>query len=155
VVRGFDPFRDVDRLVDQMFTAVGSRAALGMPMDLYRSGEHYILHCDLAGIDPGSLDISVEGSQLTITAQRSLRTDDGVEWLIRERPTGRFVRRLILPEDVDSSSIAATYEDGVLTVTMPVAEAAKPRKIAVNGAGQQVLEGQQTDTKALSESSTS
>ena len=133
MVLGFDPFRDVDRLVDAMFATGGVR---GMPMDLYRSGNHYVLHCDLAGIDPGSVDISVDGSLLTITAQRSTRTADEVRWLARERPTGTFTRQVGLSEDVDADRIAATYTDGVLTVTIPVAESAKPRKITVSRTGE-------------------
>jgi HSP20 family protein len=152
VVRGFDPFGDVDRLVDQMFAAAAGRATLVMPMDLYRSGEHYVLHADLAGIDPDSLDISVDGSLLTIKAQRSAGTEEGVEWLAQERPAGSFTRRISLSEDVDVDHIAATYQDGVLTLTIPVAESAKPRKISVSTTANNVLDGQLADTKAISES---
>ena len=149
MVLGFDPFRDVDRLVDAMFATGGARGVRGMPMDLYRSGDHYVLHADLAGIDPGSVDISVDGSLLTITAQRSTGTDDDVRWLARERATGTFTRQIGLGEDVDADRIAATYTDGVLTVTIPVAESAKPRKIAISRSGEPTT-GQLTGAKAIS-----
>ena len=149
MVLGFDPFRDVDRLVDAAFAAGGARRVRGIPMDLYRSGDHYVLHADLAGIDPGSVDITVDGSVLTITAQRSTGTGTGdVRWLARERATGTFTRQIGIGEDVDADRIAATYTDGVLTVTIPVAESAKPRKIAISRAGEPTA-GQLTDATAL------
>ncbi|MEU8076790.1 Hsp20/alpha crystallin family protein [Catellatospora citrea] len=149
----FDPFRGVDRLVERMFAAAGSPAATAM--DLYRSGDHYVLHLDLPGIDPGTLYASVDGSTLTITAQRSLRTDEDVEWLLRERPTGTFTRRLALGDDVDTSNIAATYQDGVLTLTLPVTKATKPRKIAIAGKGSPALHGPAAEAKVISHPATS
>ncbi len=130
MVLGFDPFRDVDRLVDQMFSGVAG-VARGVPMDLYQSGDHYVLHCDLPAVDPGSIDVNVDGSLLTITAQRSGRPDEGVRWLVRERPTGTFTRRISLGDGLDSSRISATWAEGVLTLTIPIAESAKPRRIDV------------------------
>src|SRR5271155_1925114 len=91
-----------------------------MPMDLYRSGDHYVVHADLPGVDPGSVDVSVDGGILTVTAQRSERTDHNGHWLT-------------------SDHIAATYQNGVLTVTLPVAERAKPRRIQVTP-GAQLIE---------------
>ncbi|GAA2852059.1 heat-shock protein Hsp20 [Actinoplanes cyaneus] len=129
MVLTFDPFREFDRLAGQMMS--GSAAGLAMPMDLYRSGEHFVLHCDLAGVDPGSVQIDVDRRVLTIRAERSARTDDDVQWLRRERPTGTFERRITLGDGLDLDKIAATWQDGVLTLTIPVAEAAKPRRIAI------------------------
>ncbi|MFI1990532.1 Hsp20/alpha crystallin family protein [Actinoplanes sp. NPDC020271] len=129
MVLTFDPFREFDRLAGQMMS--GSTAGLAMPMDLYRSGEHFVLHCDLAGVDPGSVQIDVDRRVLTIRAERSARTDDDVQWLRRERPTGTFERRITLGDGLDLDKIAATWQDGVLTLTIPVAEAAKPRRIAI------------------------
>ncbi|MFI7598175.1 Hsp20/alpha crystallin family protein [Actinoplanes sp. NPDC049681] len=145
MVLTFDPFREFDRLAGQMFgtgSAVGGAATLAMPMDLYRSGEHFVLHCDLAGIDPGSVQVDVDGRVLTIRAERSARTDEEVQWLRRERVTGTFERRLTLGDGLDLDKIAATWQDGVLTLTIPVAEAAKPRRIeiATAGAEQPVIE---------------
>nr|WP_203677673.1 Hsp20/alpha crystallin family protein [Actinoplanes siamensis] len=134
MVLTFDPFREFDRLAGQMFgtgSAVNGAAGLGMPMDLYRSGDHFVLHCDLAGIDPGSVEIDVDRRVLTIRAERSARTDDDVQWLRRERPTGTFERRISLGDGLDLDRIAATWQDGVLTLTIPVAEAAKPRRISI------------------------
>jgi HSP20 family protein len=135
VVLTFDPFREFDRLADRMLgvpAVAGNPAAVAMPMDLYRSGDHFVLHCDLAGIDPGSVDINVDGRVLTIRAERSARTDADVQWLRRERVTGTFERRLTLGDGLDLGRIDATWQDGVLTVTIPVAEAAKPRRIEIN-----------------------
>ena len=133
MVLTFDPFREFDRLAGQMFgaTSTGGTAPIAMPMDLYRSGDHFVLHCDLAGVDPGSVDVGVDGRVLTIRAERSPRTDNDVQWVRRERATGTFERRLTLGDGLDLDKIAATWQDGVLTLTIPVAEAAKPRRIAI------------------------
>ena len=102
-----------------------------MPMDLYRSGDHYVLHADLPGVDPDSVDVSVDGGVLTVTAQRSARTEPDVQWLSSERFTGGYMRRLSLGQDIDADHITATYQNGVLTVTLPVAARAKPRRIEI------------------------
>ena len=130
----FDPFRDIDRLTEQVLgTQAGSaRAPRFMPMDLYRSGDHYVLHADLPGIDPGSIDLSVDGGNLSIRAERTSRPEESVQWLTSERFSGRYMRQLSLGDDVDSTNIEATYHNGVLTVTLPVAERAKPRRIEVS-----------------------
>jgi HSP20 family protein len=145
VVLTFDPFRELDRLAGQLRgtgTAVPGGTTLAMPMDLYRSGDHFVLHCELAGIDPGSVQIDVDNRVLTIRAERSPRTDDDVQWVRRERPTGTFERRLTLADGLDVDRITATWQDGVLTLTIPVAEAAKPRRIAITtGADHPVVEG--------------
>ena len=140
----FDPFRDFDRLTEQMLGApAGSaRAPRFMPMDLYRSGDHYVLHADLPGIDPSSVDVNVENGTLTVSAERSARTERDVQWLASERFTGTFMRQLTLGEGIDEDSISATYHNGVLTVTLPVAERAKPRRIEVSAGGEaQTIEG--------------
>ncbi len=134
MVLTFDPFREFDRLAGQMFgaSAAGGPATLAMPMDLYRSGDHFVLHCDLAGVDPGSVQVDVDGKVLTIRAERSARTETDVQWVRRERATGTFERRLTLGDALDLDKITATWQDGVLTLTLPVAEAAKPRRIAIS-----------------------
>ncbi|TQC41823.1 Hsp20/alpha crystallin family protein [Rhodococcus sp. WS4] len=128
-----DPFRDIDRLTEQLLgaSAGSARAPRFMPMDLYRSGDHYVLHADLPGVDPGTVDVSVDGGILTVKAQRSERTEHDVQWLTSERFTGSYLRQLSLGQDIDADHIAATYENGVLTVTLPVAERAKPRRIEI------------------------
>jgi HSP20 family protein len=147
VVLRFDPLREFDRLAEQMFASVAGGGAVprAMPMDVYRSGDHYVVHCDLAGIDPGSLDINVEGSVLTISATRQGRTEEGVQWLANERPTGTFRRQLALGDDVDNDRIQATYENGVVTLTLPIKEQAKPRRIQISGPDAKVLEGRVVD----------
>jgi HSP20 family protein len=129
----FDPFRDFDRMTEQLLGVPSgtARAPRFMPMDLYRSGDHYVLHADLPGVDPGSVDVSVENGTLTIRAQRSERTEDGVQWISSERFTGTYLRQLSLGEGIDTEKIGATYANGVLTVTLPVAERAKPRKVSI------------------------
>lgn len=125
----FDPFRELDRVASSLLDqAQGPRL---MPMDLFRDGDHYVLNADLPGIDPGSVDVDVDGQLLTIRAERTPRSQEGVKWLAHERPTGSFLRQLTLGEGIDSSRISATYENGVLSVMIPVAERAKPRKIEV------------------------
>jgi HSP20 family protein len=103
-----------------------------MPMDLSRTGDSYVLNADLPGIDPASVDISVDGQLLSIRAERPAPATDGVTYLSRERRTGTFLRRFTLGQNVDTTGITAGYDNGVLTVTVPVAEKAKPRKIEVS-----------------------
>jgi HSP20 family protein len=145
-----DPFRDIDRLAAQLLgTSPGSaRVPLAMPMDLYRSGDHYVLHADLPGVDPDSVDVSVDGGVLTVTAQRSERTELDVQWLSCERFTGGYMRRVLLGEDIDAERIAATYHNGVLTVTLPVAARAKPRRI-------EITPGAREETKVIEPSDSS
>lgn len=130
----FDPFRDFDRLTEQLLGAQSGspRTPRFMPMDLYRSGDHYVLHADLPGVDPGSIDVNVENNTLTLKAQRSERTEDGVQWITSERFAGTYLRQIALGEGIDTEKIHATYANGVLTVTLPVAERAKPRQITVS-----------------------
>jgi HSP20 family protein len=103
-----------------------------MPMDLYKDGETYVLSADLPGIDPGSVDIDVDGQLLTIRAQRTLASGEGVKWLTRERQGGTFLRQLSLGQGIDTERITADYSNGVLSITIPMSEKAKPRKIAVS-----------------------
>lgn len=131
----FDPFRDLDRLTEQMLgvPAGSARAPRFMPMDLYRSGDHYVLHADLPGVDPGSVDVDVDNGVLTIKATRTARTEEEtVQWVASERFTGAYMRQLSLGDGVDAERISATYHNGVLTVTIPVAERARRRRIEVS-----------------------
>jgi HSP20 family protein len=124
----FDPFRDLDRIAGALMETRGPRL---MPMDLYREGDVYILSADLPGIDPGSVDVDVDGQLLTIRAERTLANHEGVKWLTRERQAGSFLRQLNLGQGIDIDKIAASYDNGVLSVTIPVTEQAKPRKVQV------------------------
>ncbi|MGO1226611.1 MAG: Hsp20/alpha crystallin family protein [Brachybacterium sp.] len=102
-----------------------------MPMDLYRAGDHYVLAADLPGIDPGSVDVDVDGQLLTIRAERTLPKDEGAQWITRERTGGTFLRQLSLGQGLDTERISASYSNGVLSVRIPLSEKAKPRKIEV------------------------
>lgn len=130
MVNRFDPFRDMDRLAEQLLGS--ARNAATMPMDLYRSGDHFVLHVDLPGVDPGSVDVSVEGRSLTIQARRTARPEGDVQWLANERSVGTYARQLSIGDGLALDNIDATYTDGVLTLTIPVSERAKPRRIQVN-----------------------
>ena len=143
----FDPFREMDRLAAQMLGATSSgRGPRWMPMDLYRVDDHYVVAVDLPGVDPGSIDLAVDGNTLTIRAERSARTDEGVQWVAQERPAGSFLRQLNLGDGLAVERIEASYDSGVLTVTIPVAERAKARKITVEtgGRGQTSIEPDRT-----------
>ncbi|HET7899539.1 MAG TPA: Hsp20/alpha crystallin family protein [Candidatus Nanopelagicales bacterium] len=147
----FDPFRELDRMTEQMLgvPAGSARAPRFMPMDLYRSGDHYVLHADLPGVDPGSVDVSVDNGTLTIRAQRSGRTEDGVEWLASERFTGSYMRQLALGDGIDADAIHATYENGVLTLTLPLAARAKPRRIDIAVTGDAPVVVGETEQQAV------
>ncbi|NLT31385.1 MAG: Hsp20/alpha crystallin family protein [Propionibacterium sp.] len=127
MARTFDPFRSLD---DWFGSAAPMRTSVGMPMDLFRDGEVFVARIDLPGVDPSTIDIDVEDRTLTIRAERPAHDKD-VQWLTRERPTGTFARQLTLGQGVALDKIDAGYADGVLELTIPVAEEAKPRKIAV------------------------
>ncbi len=130
----FDPFRELDRLTSQTF---GRQWPTALPMDAYRHGDRFHVHFDLPGVDASTIEMTVEKNVLTVRAERSWKRDEGAEVLIAERPQGTFTRQLFLGESLDAERIEATYDNGVLTVTIPVAEAAKPRKVQVNGGSHQ------------------
>ncbi|MBF6212528.1 Hsp20/alpha crystallin family protein [Nocardia puris] len=131
----FDPFHDIDTVARQLLgeTTGTARAPRFMPMDLYKAGDHYVLNADLPGVDPGSVDVSVDNGTLTLRAQRSLPSEDGVQWIASERFAGTYMRQLSLGDNVDADKISATYDNGVLSVIIPVAERAKPRRIEIAG----------------------
>ena len=138
----FDPFREMDRMAAQLLApGTGqSRPSRWMPMDLYRSGDHFVVNVDLPGVDPGSIDLDVDANTLTVQAERTLGSEEGARWLAQERPAGRFVRQLNLGDGLDVQKIHASYENGVLTLTIPVAEQARPRTIEVqHGGGRQEI----------------
>ena len=146
----FDPFSDLDALTRGLLTSeTGStRSPRFMPMDLCKVDDHYVVTADLPGVDPGSVDVSVDNGTLTLTAHRSARSEDSVQWLANERFFGTYRRQLSLGDGIDASGIAATYENGVLTVTIPVAERAKPRRIEVaHGGGARSIEPTTVDSE--------
>jgi HSP20 family protein len=124
-----DPFRDLDRLTQQMLGTAARPAA--MPMDAYRQGDSFYIHFDLPGVDASSIDLTVEQNVLVVHAERAPVEADGAEMIVAERPYGTFTRQVFLGETLDADQIAADYAAGVLTLTIPVREAAKPRSIQV------------------------
>jgi HSP20 family protein len=127
-----DPFRDFDRLTHQLF-GTAARPAV-MPMDAWREGDRFIVELDLPGMTPDSLDLDIERNVITVRAERPA-LDANREMLAAERSRGMFSRQLFLGEDLDTDHITADYTDGVLRLVIPVAETAKPRKIAINTNG--------------------
>ena len=129
-----DPFRELDRMTQQLFGTNGttSRPAV-MPMDAYRADEQFVVHFDLPGVDPSSIDLDVERNVLTVKAERTPTYGDDVELQVAERPRGVFSRQLFLGDTLDADRIEAHYDAGVLTLRLPIAEKAKPRKIEITG----------------------
>ncbi len=130
----FDPFREFDRLTQDRWS--GGRMPV-MPMDAYRQDDYFVVHFDLPGVDAESIDLTVEKNVLTVSAERRWQPGDGAEVVATERPQGSFSRQLFLGDGLDPERIDAQYDNGVLTVKIPVAEQAKPRKIEIgSGNGQ-------------------
>lgn len=141
----YNPFREMDRWFNQMNRTSTDRV---MPMDLLRDGNEFIVKMDLPGVDPDSIDIDVDDRTLTVRAERKQHemttNDEKNQWMSRERSYGSYARQLTLGTGLDLYGIAADYTDGVLTITIPVAEEAKPRKIkvATNSASTQIESGE-------------
>lgn len=129
----FDPFRDFDRLAAEVFGTARTPAL--MPMDALRTGDTFVCRFDLPGIDPESLDVSAENQTLTVRAERTRRDPEDSKYLVSERPSGAYSRQLVLGDGLAVDNIKAEYRDGVLTLTIPVAERAKPRKIEISREG--------------------
>ena len=131
-----DPFREFDRLTQQLFgnaSGTWSRPT-AMPMDAYREGDAYVIALDLPGVDPDAIDIDVERNMLTVRAERRpVAKADDVQMELSERPLGVFSRQLVLADTLDTEHISADYDAGVLTLRVPIAERAKPRKISIGG----------------------
>ncbi len=134
-----DHFRAFDRLTSQLVS--GRRTPMGMPMDVWQADDGYHVALDLPGIDPGSVEITCERNMLTIRAERRAEYEEGHNVLLAERPQGSFTRQLQVGDALDTSKVAATYDNGVLMLTIPMAESAQPRRIEVQtgGSGQQRL----------------
>lgn len=137
---GFEPlFRDLDRLTQQLWgntVGTATRPAV-MPMDVWREGDKFLVELDMPGINPDSIDVTVDQGALTVRAERPHIGEDGLEWVTAERPHGVFSRVLFLGDQLDTEHIGADYTDGVLRLTVPVAEESKPRKIAITAGGEQ------------------
>ena len=124
-----DPFRELDRVTQQMFGTTARPAV--MPMDAWREGDHFVVEFDLPAVDPASVDLDVERNVLTVRAERRGSTGPDIELIASERPRGVFSRQVMLGDALDVEHIEATYEAGVLRLSIPVAERAKPRKISI------------------------
>jgi HSP20 family protein len=125
----FDPFGELDRLsagLTQLRT--GPRA---VPVDLLRDGDRYLLNADLPGVDPGSIDIDLDGNLLTIRAERTGALHEGAKWITQERRAGSYYRQFTLGDGIATENISATYDNGVLSLVIPISERAKPRKIQI------------------------
>jgi len=133
----FDPFRDFDRLAAEVFGT--ARTPSLMPMDCLRTGDQFVCRFDLPGIDPDSLDVSAENNTLTVRAERTRRDPEDARYLVSERAAGSYSRQLVLGDGLATDAISAEYRDGVLTLTIPVKEQAKPRKIEVLRGEQQAI----------------
>ena len=139
LLTAYDPFAATSaafRALDQLTgrTGMTARPLSGMPMDAYRVGDNFVAHFDLPGVDPGSIDLSIEGTTLTVTAERSVPQLENAEWAVAERPYGSYTRQLVLGRSLDTDRLEASYHDGVLTLSIPVAEKARARKITVTRA---------------------
>lgn len=153
----FDPVHDFDRLVDQWFEG-GSHRPLAssrvMPLDVNRIGDKFVIDIDLPGVHPESVDISVDAGMLSVKAERSPRRTDQ-ETIVSERPHGTFLRQLSLGDGLDLERVEANYHDGVLTITVPVAEASKPKKITITSGGDsQVIDTHSSPMSGQAETST-
>ena len=146
-----DPFRDLDRLTQQLLGTNARPSA--MLMDAWRDGEQFVVEFDLPGVSPDSVDLDVERNVLTVTAQRP-PLDEKAEFLAAERPRGVFSRQLVLGDNLDLDRIQAAYRNGVLQLIIPVAEKAKPRKITINrdeGTDQAITTGHKGNGKQRSD----
>ncbi|MFI2185918.1 Hsp20/alpha crystallin family protein [Streptomyces sioyaensis] len=129
-----DPFRDLDRLTQQLLGSGTWSRPSAMPMDAYREGDEYVVAFDLPGVTPEAIDIDVERNMLTVKAERRpVAKADDVQVELSERPLGAFSRQIVLADTLDTEHITADYDAGVLTLRIPIAERAKPRKISIGG----------------------
>ncbi|POX41311.1 heat-shock protein Hsp20 [Streptomyces sp. Ru73] len=126
-----DPFREFDRLTQQLFGTTTRPATL--QMDAYRADDTFVVHFDLPGVDPESIALDVERNVLTVRAERRSPAPENAELIAAERTTGTFSRQLFLGDSLDTERIDASYDNGVLTLRIPVAEQAKPRRIEISG----------------------
>lgn len=145
-----DPFRDIDRWLDSVSTPTRERS---IPMDAYRRADDLVLHFDLPGVEPDSIELSVENDVLRISGSRRWEVAEGDELYARERPQGEFSRQIILGRSVDTTKVTAASVNGVLTVHLPLAQAARRQRITVQATGQpaaQMIDVSATEPAAVS-----
>lgn len=138
LLRNTDPFREFDRLTQQLFRGNDGTTARPsvMPMDAWRDGDTFEVQFDLPGVNADDIDLDVERNVITVRAERPGWPDDNSDVVAAERPRGVFSRQLVLGDNLDTENISAAYENGILTLRIPVAEQAKPRKISITGTDQ-------------------
>ena len=132
----FDPFRDLDRFTQGLLGSDGRRM-VALPVDAYRSGDEFVLELEIPGVDPSSVDLTVEKNVLTVKVDRNHAWPDGAEVFVSERPEGSITRQFFLGDTLDPSEIKAHCDNGVLRVTIPTAEQAKARKVEIGGGERQ------------------
>jgi len=136
-----DPFRDMDRVAQQLWGWNDRSRPASMPIDAYRHGDSFVVQFDIPGVDSDSIELTVEQNVLTVKADRNRAMSEGDEVIVSERPWGSFTRQLFLGETLDTEHIEANYDAGVLTLMLHVAEQAKPRRVAVtSGDGQKAID---------------
>ncbi len=132
MIMRFDPYRELERSRGEMLGwRHPSTTPRVIPMDAYRHGDRFVVRLDLPGIDPAGIEVTVEKNTLTVTAERAWAPEPGDKMVLAERPQGKLSRQLFLGEGLDTEAVEATYDAGVLTVTLPVVESAKPHKVSV------------------------
>jgi HSP20 family protein len=137
----FDPFRELDSLSQALATAPSIGRSTLMAMDAYRDGDRLIIKLDLPGVDPNSIELTVEKNVLTVTAEREPAPSDGQEYIVSERRQGKFTRQVFLGDSLDAEHVKASYDQGVLTLTVPVLEQSRPRRVQVlSNSGSQAVE---------------
>jgi HSP20 family protein len=130
----FDPFRELDRLAGQTLTGAGMIRT--MPMEALRRGDQFVVAIDVPGVDPNEIDVTVERNVVEVSARRQALREEGDEVIVDERPQGEFRRQLFLGDNLDANKLAAQCDRGVLTLTIPVSEASRPRKVEIGTANQ-------------------
>ena len=148
----FDPFRELDRLTEQL---LGARGVRSMPMEAYRRGDQFFIHLDLPGVNPDDVQLTVEGNVVAIRAERRSPRQESDEVFIEERPQGTFTRQLFLGDNLDAGRMEASYDLGVLTLTIPVAEQARPRRVQIAAQPSQPQPVEPTGTSTTSAEGTS
>jgi HSP20 family protein len=131
-----DPFEEMDRMLNSF--GGGWRGGV-MPLDAFEKDGSYTLRFDVPGVDPGDVDLTVEGNLLTVTADRPVEETEGATWLLRERPSGTHRREVRLGDRLDTSRVKASYDNGVLTVEIPMRAEARPHKVAINASDNERL----------------
>ncbi|WP_435203065.1 Hsp20/alpha crystallin family protein [Janibacter sp. GS2] len=136
-----DALTELDALAQGLLGARSTpRSPQFMPVDVFRVDDQYVIHADLPGMDPGSIDVNMGRGVLTLTAHRTAPAEERVQWLTSERFSGSYRRQITFGDDIDPDRITANYDNGVLTVTLPLDQRALPRQISVEGKGAEPLE---------------